>query len=57
MKKTTLTIVIEHHDEGEFQTAIREVYDRLIDGYQSGNYIPQSDVDVEVTFKREEEEA
>lgn len=55
MKKTTLTIVIEHHDEGEFQTAIREVYDRLTDGYQSGHYILQSDV--EVTFKREEEEA
>ena len=55
MKKTTLTIVVEHYEERECVKAISEVYDRITVGYVSGHYF--GDNDLEVEFKIEEVEA
>ena len=55
MKKTTLTITVEHYEDSEFISAIREVYERIANGYVSGHYLGENELEVE--FKTEEIEA
>lgn len=55
MKKTTLTIEIEHYNDDEAHKAMAEVFNRITEGYVEGHYYGYNDL--EVKFKLEETEA
>lgn len=55
MKKTTITIVVEHYEDSELYNAFGEIIDRIAIGYTAGHYFGENDV--EVDFKIEEVEA
>ena len=55
MKRTTVTVVVEHYEEEELVGAVKEVYNRMSEGYVSGHYF--GDNDLEVEFLVEETEA
>lgn len=55
MTKTTVTIVVEHHEKAELINAVREVYERIAEGYVSGSYEKENQITCE--FKTQEEGA
>lgn len=55
MKKTTITIVVEHYQNHELIEAVEEVSKRVSDGYTMAHYFGSNEL--EVQFKIEEEEA
>ena len=56
MKKTTISIVIEHHTEGEFQTKFSQAADLIVQGFTRAEYDNDED-EVTMVMSRTEREA